>query len=124
MGKRKGLLPLYEAFAVPPDYAGPLADDFHKMVARKYIKGMRGGHSSVVDGAKVEDLVREHLGLDWALSRGLYRGMNRFDSKFNWRKGKHWQDEISKVRMWLARCRWHFTPNPYRVTPPVGRRPC
>lgn len=104
---------LYQAMAVPTDYSGPLAAEFHQMIARRYLSGMRGGHSSLGPVATPEGLVRDHLALDWALSRGLYRGMNRFDSKFNWRKWKHWQDEISKVRMWLARCRWHFTPNPY-----------
>jgi len=40
MAKRKGLLPLYEGYAVPPDYAGPFADDFHRMVARNYLNGL------------------------------------------------------------------------------------
>lgn len=107
--------PLYRAFAVSPDYSGPLAKDFHRMIARKYLRGMTGGHTSHVPDAKEEDLVREQLAIDWAVSRGLYRGMNRFDSPFNWRNRRHWKDEISKARMWLARCRWHFTPNPYNA---------
>lgn len=113
MGKRKGLLPLYEGYAVPADYAGAFADDFHRMVARNYLKGQIGGHTSAVDYSNVEGIVREHLAIDWCKARGLYRGMNRFDSKFNWRNWRHWQDEISKVRMWIAKCRWYFTPNPY-----------
>lgn len=105
--------PLYRAYAISPDYNGQYSRDFHRMIARNYLRGMTGGHSSVVQGAKQEDLVREHLAINWCMERGLYRGMSRFDSKFNWRKWKHWQDIISKFRMWLARCRYHFTPNPY-----------
>lgn len=92
---------LYAAFAVEPSYDGPLASDFHKLVARRYLAGMTGGHTSIGPSATSEGLVREHLALDWALSRGLYRRMNRFDNKFNWRNGN-----TGKTKSARSACGW------------------
>lgn len=106
---------LYAAFAVEPSYDGPLARDFHKMIARRYLAGMTGGHTSLGPNVTSEGLVREHLSLDWALRHGLYRSLNRFDSKFNWRNWKHWQDKVTGVRCAIS-VAYHtrFSPNPYK----------
>jgi hypothetical protein len=52
---------LYRAFAVPPDYSGPLAADFHRMIARRYLKGMTGGYTSCGPNATPEALVQGDL---------------------------------------------------------------
>lgn len=56
---------LYAAFAVPPGYDGPLAREFHAMVARRYLAGMRGGRTTRWPWASDAGIVREHLSIDW-----------------------------------------------------------
>ena len=78
------ILKLYDAFAVPLDYDGPLAEEFHRMVARKYLGGMRGGHSSVVAGTTSEKLVREHLSIDWQIEHGTVPRHRHFMPEIKW----------------------------------------
>lgn len=112
---------LYAAFAVPPDYSGPLAQEFHEMVARKYLQGMRSGHSSVAEDADVQGLVREHLAIEWEISHGcaprhrhFMPEINRFDLRWSVLKDR-WSSLKASIRS-----RYHkwFAPNPYKKASP------
>lgn len=59
---------LYRAHNVPGDYCGPLAREFHDMIARKWLEGMCGGHTGP---GEPEKLVRMHLSVDWQMRNGL-----------------------------------------------------
>lgn len=117
MSKHKDILPLYDAFAVPADYAGPLADDFHRMVAGKYLGGMINGHTSVVRGATAEGLVREHLAIDWEISHGCAPRHRHFMPEIKWHDFRptvlsdRWRSLIASILSVYHRC---FNPNPYR----------
>lgn len=107
------ILKLYGAFAVSPDYDGPLAAEFHRMVARKYLGGMTVGHSSVGPEATPEKLVREQLSIDWQIENGTAPRHRHFMPEIKWHD----------LRLSVLRDRWRslvaawrnrLLTNPYR----------
>ena len=110
---------IYAAFAVPEDYIGPWQRDFHRMVARKYLEGMSGGHTSVAPGRAIPDLVREQLSIDWQVRHGCAPTHTHFMPEVG-----RWDLRPSVLRdRWASfvaalKRRYHaaFDPNPYRET--------
>ena len=99
---------LYAAYAVDPNYDGPLADDFHDMIARQWLRGMRGGHTSLEPGVEQSVIVRCHLQIEWNDRHGLNQRMRGMDHPTT-------TDRVNHLRLKLKRALYaRFKPNPYR----------
>lgn len=97
---------IYRAFGVPFNYSGPLSQEFYALALRKYDAGMRGGHTSVVEGATVEQIVRERLRAEWELDLGhCYRveaGDGFVRGQYLAWLGDRWREFVMEVRIF-----WH-----------------
>jgi hypothetical protein len=118
MSDNNPILKLYDAFGVPADYSGPHADDFHRMIARRFLAGMIGGHTSIGPRATPETLVREHLSIDWQISHGTGERTRHFMPEIKWNDTRPsvLRDRICIVRARVLR--WIYrNQNPYRQSP-------
>jgi hypothetical protein len=97
---------IYHAFGVPFDYAGPFRDEFYAFALRKMDQGMTGGHTSIVEGATAEQIVREQLRVDWELGLGHSYRVEAMDGfvrgqRLSW-LGDRWREFAMEVRIF-----WH-----------------
>lgn len=115
------LAAIYSAHAVSRDYEGPLANDFHALMWKKFCGGMQGGRTSqtlLQPGETPEQreaaLVKDALAVEWAKENGCIAWTYHFLPDLEWHDFR-WSVIKDRVRLLKAKFWSAVLTNPYRT---------